>query len=144
MPAPTEPYQPYADVHQDPAGPGDARPTALQIVEDCGAVGKLKGKTVLITGASSGIGVEAARALYSAGASLFLTARDLPKLEAVIADIVASSPAEVAPRPQAVEMRLDSLASVRAAATRFQELSNGQLNKLCVSDLMKVLTYVGS
>ena len=51
--APTTPYQPYADDHKDVKGPGDARPTALQIVKDLGASGKLKGKTILITGSKT-------------------------------------------------------------------------------------------
>lgn len=130
MPAPTTPYQPYADAHTKPSGPGDARPTALQIVKDCDAVGKLKGKTVLITGCSSGIGIETARALYAAGATLFLTARDMSKLEEVIEEIVASSNPGDAPRPQGIEMRLDSLASVRKGAEEFKKVPGGELNIL--------------
>lgn len=53
----------YAAVHKSPKGPGDARPTAMDIIRDEGLVGKLVGKTVLITGGSSGLGLEAARAL---------------------------------------------------------------------------------
>ena len=45
----------YADVHKDTNGPGDARPTALQIVEDDDLVGKLSDKVMFITGTSSGI-----------------------------------------------------------------------------------------
>lgn len=130
MPAPTEPYQPYADVHVKPNGPGDARPTALQIVKDCNALGKLKGKTVLITGCSSGIGVETARALYAAGATLFLTARDMTKLEKVVGEIVEGAEASDVPRPQGVEMRLDSLASMRKGAAEFEKGSRGKLNIL--------------
>lgn len=132
MPAPSTPYQPYADVHVNPSGPGDARPTALQIVKDCNAVGELKGKVVLITGCSSGIGVETARALYATGATLFLTARDMPKLEKVIDEIVASSEAKDGPRPRGIEMSLDSLASVRKGAEEFKKASAGKLNILCV------------
>lgn len=132
MPAPTEPYQPYADVHASPAGPGDAWPTALQIIKDCDAVSKVKDKTVLITGCSSGIAVETVRALYAAGATLFLMARDMTRLESVIEEIVAGSNPGDAPRPQGVEMRLDSLASVRKGAEQFKKLSDGKLNILYV------------
>lgn len=46
----------YAAAHADPAGPGDGRPSALDIVKDEGLEGKLSDKVVLITGCSSGIG----------------------------------------------------------------------------------------
>jgi len=47
----------YADAHANPEGPGDARPTAMSIVKDEDLIDKLTGKVVLITGASSGIGI---------------------------------------------------------------------------------------
>lgn len=122
--APATPYQPYADVHQEPKGPGDARPTALQVVKDNNANGKLRGKTILITGTSSGIGVETARALYETGAQLYLTARDLPKLEKVINDIVEHAEIRDAPRPQPLELHLDSLDSVRSAVAQFRKQSS--------------------
>ncbi|EGP91023.1 uncharacterized protein MYCGRDRAFT_33694 [Zymoseptoria tritici IPO323] len=128
--APQTPYQPYADVHKEPKGPGDSRPTALRIVKDCNAAGTLKGKTALITGTSSGIGVETARALYETGVTLFLTARDMPKLEKVIEDVVSKSSAKDIPRPQAIEIHLDSLESVRQGAEEFKKRANGQLNLL--------------
>src|SRR5450432_2710592 len=62
----------YAAAHE-PANlnsPGDARPTALQIVQDEGLEGKLADKTFLITGCSSGIGVETARATSATGATV--------------------------------------------------------------------------
>lgn len=49
-------YQRYANAHKSTDGPGDARPTALDIVKDEDKLGKLAGKVILITGASSGIG----------------------------------------------------------------------------------------
>ena len=54
----------YEAVHEIPTGPGDARPTALDIVQDQDLVGKLAGKTMLVTGGTSGLGFEAVRALY--------------------------------------------------------------------------------
>lgn len=121
--APQKPYRPYAVVHESPKGPGDARPTSLQIIHDYKAQGTLRGRSVVITGCSSGIGVETARALYETGATLYLTARDVTRLESVIEDIIASSQAYKAavedqkpPRPVAVEIHLDSLESVRKGA----------------------------
>ena len=54
--------------------------------------GKLKGKTVLITGASRGIGRASAVAFASAGADLALIARDQSKLDSVAAEIQAKHP----------------------------------------------------
>ncbi|KAL2366313.1 hypothetical protein RJZ56_000770 [Blastomyces dermatitidis] len=48
----------YAAVHANPQGVGDSRPTALQIVEDENMAGRLDRKVVVITGVSSGLGVE--------------------------------------------------------------------------------------
>ena len=59
----------YTEAHASPTGPGDARPTAEDIVKNEGLLGKLAGKVFLITGASAGIGIETARALYATGAS---------------------------------------------------------------------------
>ncbi|KAJ1564068.1 hypothetical protein HK405_015934, partial [Cladochytrium tenue] len=53
----------YASVHENPQGPGDARPTAMQIIRDEGLESKLAGKTAFVTGCSAGIGVETAKAL---------------------------------------------------------------------------------
>jgi len=65
----------YAHTFTKPEGPGDARPTALQIVQDEGHTGKLIEKVFLVTGVSSGIGIETMRALYATGGHVFGTVR---------------------------------------------------------------------
>ncbi|EFQ33923.1 short chain dehydrogenase [Colletotrichum graminicola] len=122
----------YAAAHANPQGPGDARPTALQVVEDEGLVGKLAGTVVLITGANAGIGLETARAVHATGATLFLTARDSTKARQAI-DGVKNGPGPNSDAPvHAVELRLDSLASVRSAAKEFLSRSD-RLNVLILN-----------
>ncbi|GKT46450.1 WW domain-containing oxidoreductase [Colletotrichum spaethianum] len=122
----------YASSHVSPKGPGDARPTALQVVNDEGLICKLSGKVVLVTGANSGIGVETARAIHATGATLFLTARDLAKARQAV-DSVKNGPGPKSDAPiHAIELRLDSLASVRSAAKAFLSKSD-KLNLLILN-----------
>ena len=53
----------YIEAHkiENRRGPGDARPTALQIIEDYGRKGTMTDKVFIVTGASSGIGTETGR-----------------------------------------------------------------------------------
>ncbi|KAH6681783.1 putative WW domain-containing oxidoreductase [Halenospora varia] len=126
----------YAQVHLNPEGPGDARPTALQIIKDEGLTGALSNKTILITGCSSGIGIETARALSSTGATLFLTARDIPKAEKALEGVLELG------RVELLEMNLSSLDSVRKAATEFRERNAKLGNRLniliCNAGIMAV------
>jgi NAD(P)-dependent dehydrogenase (short-subunit alcohol dehydrogenase family) len=115
----------YAAAHASRNGPGDARPTALQIVQDEYQYGHsdkspLTDLTIAITGATSGIGYEAARALYATGAKLLITARDTNKAKSTIEKIVSSTPPIEGRQYQTIEVvsvDMNSLASVRAAAT---------------------------
>jgi NAD(P)-dependent dehydrogenase (short-subunit alcohol dehydrogenase family) len=75
----------------------------------------LTGQVALVTGGSGGLGAETARALAAAGARTVLTARDLPKGEAVAQAIRASTGN---PQVTVEELELASLASVRACAQR--------------------------
>ncbi|KAK4981024.1 hypothetical protein LTR28_008748 [Elasticomyces elasticus] len=122
---------PYAQIHSSPDGPGDDgpgddRPTAAQIVRDQNLVGKLQGKVFFITGCSSGIGVETAKAIHSTGADVYITARDMKKGGNVAKDILSDNgPGKV----DVIPMELDSFASIKAGAAKFLEKSN-QLNVL--------------
>jgi short-subunit dehydrogenase len=49
------------------------------VLEDEGPIEKLKGKVIVITGCSSGLGIETTRALKATGARLLLTARNMGK-----------------------------------------------------------------
>ena len=76
----------------------------------------LTGRVVLITGGSSGLGQETARALAVHGAQVVLTARDVPKGEAVAAEIRRTTGN---PKVSVEALELGSLASVRDFAQRF-------------------------
>ncbi len=75
----------------------------------------MQGKTVLITGANSGIGKETAVALARAGATVVVTSRDPQKGEQAAADIRERSGADVALMP----LDLASFPSIRALAEDF-------------------------
>ncbi|KAF9871347.1 hypothetical protein CkaCkLH20_11268 [Colletotrichum karsti] len=103
----------YVAAHQSPEGPGDSRPTARQIILDEGLENRWPEKTILITGCSAGIGKETAKALYSTGATLYLTARNLAKARVALGDIAHSN------RVHLLQLNLGSLASVRSCAEYF-------------------------
>ncbi len=79
------------------------------------AADSLRGRSVLVTGASSGIGLAAAEAMAGLGASLHLLVRDRERGERAAAQVAARGAGEVS-----VELAdLSEMASVRAFATRF-------------------------
>ncbi len=76
----------------------------------------LGGMVALVTGGSSGLGRETARALAAKGAQIILTARDVPKGEAVAEGIRRATGN---PRIEVEELELGSLTSIRAFGRRF-------------------------
>jgi NAD(P)-dependent dehydrogenase (short-subunit alcohol dehydrogenase family) len=85
---------------------------ALEVVEET----DLRGRTAIVTGASLGFGVETARALASAGATVVMPVRNRAKGEGVADDIRASSGnAQV----EVADMDLSIPSDVRAFAESF-------------------------
>ncbi len=76
-------------------------------------VADMTGKTVVITGANSGIGLETAVALARAGAKILITVRDRARGEAAVADIRARSGQDDV---DVVVFDLGSIASTRQGA----------------------------
>ncbi|HEX6808547.1 MAG TPA: SDR family NAD(P)-dependent oxidoreductase [Gemmatimonadaceae bacterium] len=77
--------------------------------------GDLTGRTVLITGANSGLGRASANALAARGATVVLAARSEARTQPVLDEIRRAHPAA---RVEFLDLDLTSLASVRGAAER--------------------------
>ncbi|OJJ89078.1 uncharacterized protein ASPGLDRAFT_78326 [Aspergillus glaucus CBS 516.65] len=93
----------YAEAHKKPQGP---------LLPSRTPGGQLADKSIFITGTSSGIGVESAKALFTTGATLYLAARNLEKAKQALGDLTRS------PRVHLLELDLSSLDSVRACAAK--------------------------
>ncbi|ASW93195.1 SDR family NAD(P)-dependent oxidoreductase [Mycobacterium marseillense] len=91
-------------------------PTAYDVVDGI----DLSGKTCVITGASSGLGRESARALAGTGAHVIMAARDREALAETAAWIAAGVPRA---RISTVQLDLAALSSVRAAAATIGDLA---------------------
>ena len=92
----------------------NAESTTDQVIEGIA----LDGDIALVTGASSGLGVETSRALAAAGAEVVMLARDEAKLEAAAAGLREGNPAATF-HTHLVD--LADLASVRQAAADLLE-----------------------
>ncbi|MDT5256711.1 MAG: hypothetical protein QOD10_1791, partial [Mycobacterium sp.] len=90
--------------------------SAVQVVEGI----DLSGKVCVITGASSGLGRESARALAAAGAHVVLTARNEDALAQTAQWIRAEVPDA---RTSTVGLDLTALADIRAAASAIREIA---------------------
>ncbi len=81
-------------------------------------IADLTGRTAVVTGANTGLGLETARELAAKGAAVVLAVRNLDKGEAALADITAGAPDA---KVSLLALDLASLDSVRAASTELHE-----------------------
>jgi NAD(P)-dependent dehydrogenase (short-subunit alcohol dehydrogenase family) len=84
------------------------------------------GRTVLVTGGTSGLGLAAATALAEAGARVLLTARDPERGKAALARVHRDG----GPDAEVVELDLADLASVRRAAADVRDRTGDALHVL--------------
>ncbi len=97
----------------------------------------LTGRTVLVTGANSGIGFEAALQFAGKGAGVVLACRDPNKTEAAAAAIRDVHPGAVL---EAMPLDLARLASVRSFADAYRK-SHSELHVLCNNAGVMALPY---
>ena len=83
----------------------------------CADIPDQSGRTALITGANSGLGLETARALAQRGSRVVLACRSLTKAEAACQELSANGGGELIP----LELDLADLASVRRGAAAVAE-----------------------
>jgi NAD(P)-dependent dehydrogenase (short-subunit alcohol dehydrogenase family) len=105
----------YHAVHEfsSLAGPGDARPTAISVINDNNLEGALTHKVILITGTSSGIGIPTVAALKATGAKIYATARDLEKGRKALGNLLDDGQVEL------LQLNTGDLGSVRRCAESF-------------------------
>jgi NAD(P)-dependent dehydrogenase (short-subunit alcohol dehydrogenase family) len=90
---------------------------AKSTTEDILAGITLKGKRILVTGVSAGLGIETARALVGHGADVVGAARDTEKAKRATSE-VSKAAAETGANFELIELDLASLKSVRASADK--------------------------
>ena len=113
---------------------------AKSTTEDVLAGVELKGKRILVTGVSAGIGVETARALVAHGADVVGAARDLEKAKRATAEVSKAAAANGASF-ELIELDLASLKSVRAAADKL--VTDGRLFDVIIANAGVMATPFG-
>ena len=97
------------------------------------APSSLNGKVMLITGGTSGLGLESAQRLSAAGATVVITARTQAKGERALGSIrqyLSDQSMDNPGKVYALELDLDDLESVRSFPRRYKALSLGPIDVL--------------
>lgn len=85
------------------------------------------GRTIVVTGANSGLGLESARALVAHGARVLMACRNPERGEAAVVEVAGSSGGGTA---ELVVLDLTDLNSVRQAATQIRDRTGDRLDVL--------------
>jgi NAD(P)-dependent dehydrogenase (short-subunit alcohol dehydrogenase family) len=113
---------------------------ATSTTEDVLSGINLRGKRILVTGVSAGLGVETARSLAAHGADLVGAARDLKKAEAATAQVTKDATANGGSF-ELIELDLANLKSVRASADRL--LEKGEFLDVVIANAGVMATPLG-
>src|ERR1700734_3698881 len=113
---------------------------ANSTTEDVLTGSDLKGKRILVTGVSAGLGIETARALVAHGADVVGAARDLEKAQRATSE-VSKAAAENGASFELIELDLASLKSVRAAADKL--VADGRLFDVIIANAGVMATPFG-
>lgn len=107
-------------------------------------MGKLKGKTVIVTGASSGIGQGIARELAKEGINVVLAARRIEKLEELKSELEANTEAKILSIQMdvtsekdvrlVVEQTLEQFGQIDALVNNAGQMLNGQVRSGAVDE----------
>src|ERR1700761_3865112 len=100
----------------------------------------LKGKRILVTGVSAGLGVETARTLVAHGADVVGAARDLEKARRAASE-VSKAATEKGASFDVVELDLANLKSVRSAADKL--IADGRLFDVIIANAGVMATPLG-
>jgi NAD(P)-dependent dehydrogenase (short-subunit alcohol dehydrogenase family) len=100
----------------------------------------LKGKRILVTGVSAGLGIETARALVAHGADVVGAARDLEKAKRATSE-VSKAAAETGATFELIELDLANLKRVRAAADKL--VADGRTFDVIIANAGVMATPLG-
>ena len=114
----------------------DAKSTTEEVLAGV----NLKGKRILVTGVSAGLGIETTRALVAHGADVIGAARDLDKAKRATSE-VAQAAAHSGATFELIELDLASLKSVRAAADKL--LADGRTFDVIIANAGVMATPLG-
>lgn len=97
------------------------------------AAGSMDGKVVLITGGSSGLGLESAKRLGAAGATIVLTSRNLSKGETAVDGVkkyLSQKGVKDTSKVYNLVLDLDDLESVKSFPSAYKQLGLGSIDVL--------------